>query len=321
MKNLFRFNLCIIAAALLFSCKDDKPGQPDFIADENFRNFCLQYYDLDGDGVFTPEEAARITEVILNNERIYSLEGIEYFTALEYLDCSENFISDIDVSGCPELRVLNANFNPLKTVNVSGNPLLEELGCITRDINSDPLGKQPGQIESLDVSSNPLLKTLNLNFLGLSELNIGNNPNLKELYLNENSLSALDLSHCTGLVELQASSSGLRELTLPVGGSLVRLTVDGNELTTLNLGGQSALYTVGCSYNNLTHIELSGCSALFSLSCMENRLTELDLCDAPSMGRLYTNGNTGIVVTLTREIYDRLLNRDSNNPEATFDIR
>ncbi|MCD8071939.1 MAG: hypothetical protein LUE10_01935, partial [Alistipes sp.] len=263
-----------------------------------------------------------ITEVVLNNERIYSLEGIEFFTALECLECTENFISDIDMTGCPKLRVLNAKYNPLKTVNVSGNPLLEELWCAPRDIYlSNGVAKEPGQLERLDVSNNPLLRSLNLNHVGLTELNIGNNPNLTELYMNENAITSLDLSHCTGLIELQASSCGLSRLQLPRGGKLVRLTVDLNELTTLDLGGQSALYTAGCSYNKLTLIDLEGCSNLFSLSCIDNELAGLDLREASSLGRLYTGGNSGIVVTLTQEIYDRLFNRDYNNPDATFDIR
>lgn len=64
------------------------------LKDELFRKYIMESYDLDEDGVLTPEEAARVTSINLDGDatkgdpelrKIASLAGIEYFTELTAL--------------------------------------------------------------------------------------------------------------------------------------------------------------------------------------------------------------------------------------------
>lgn len=64
------------------------------LKDELFRKYIMENYDLDEDGVLTPEEAARVTSINLDGDatkgdpelrKIASLAGVEYFTELTAL--------------------------------------------------------------------------------------------------------------------------------------------------------------------------------------------------------------------------------------------
>ena len=73
--------------------------------DENFRNWLLEQ-DYGKDGVITDEEIAGITEIAVDSENIASLQGIEYFTALESLSCGGNVLTSLDVSQNTALKEL-----------------------------------------------------------------------------------------------------------------------------------------------------------------------------------------------------------------------
>ncbi len=65
--------------------------------DENFRNYLLsQTYGADG--VLTAFEISRLTELYVGGKEIASLKGIEFFTAVERIDCSSNSLTTVDVS-------------------------------------------------------------------------------------------------------------------------------------------------------------------------------------------------------------------------------
>lgn len=66
--------------------------------DENFRNFVSSNYDKSGSGVLSAEKIAGITEIFCSEEEIESLQGIEFFTALEELCCFDNNLTSLDVS-------------------------------------------------------------------------------------------------------------------------------------------------------------------------------------------------------------------------------
>ena len=65
--------------------------------DDSFRNYVSEELDSDGDGVLSDEEIASVSSISVGSYGIDSLKGIEYFTALENLDCSGNYLSELDV--------------------------------------------------------------------------------------------------------------------------------------------------------------------------------------------------------------------------------
>ena len=76
--------------------------------DPVFRDYVSQTFDEHPDGWLDFREIENAKEISIHDEDVTMLRGVEFFTALEVLDCSS----------CD-----------LRTLDLSGNPLLEELSC------------------------------------------------------------------------------------------------------------------------------------------------------------------------------------------------
>ena len=101
------------------------------------------------------------------------MKGIEYFTALEYLYCYDNELTELDLRRNTKLKELNCSTNRLTVLDLSQNPKLKRVIC------SD------NALTALNLSSNS--KLTNLNASG----------NIREITLTGNTF---DLSSLTGLM-------------------------------------------------------------------------------------------------------------------------
>ncbi len=99
------------------------------VADAAFQAALLASYDSDADGVLSTIEAAAIKSMEVASKGIASLAGLEKFAGLERLDCSGNSLSEIELSGVPQLRALNCSKNSIGQLNIRQNLLLAELDC------------------------------------------------------------------------------------------------------------------------------------------------------------------------------------------------
>ena len=100
------------ASQPLFVCELDELNFPDAA----FRAVVASQVDTSGDNRLDSDEIARITSLDVSNLGIRSLQGIEYFTELESLDCSDNELTSLDLSRNAKLQVLNAEDNQLDIV-------------------------------------------------------------------------------------------------------------------------------------------------------------------------------------------------------------
>ena len=98
----------------------------DNFPDEVFREE-IGLYDMDEDGRLSQTEAETITSLSLPGMGISTLKGIEYLTQLTYLDCSDNNLTELDVSNNKELVTLLCTGNQLTELDVSNNPELAEV--------------------------------------------------------------------------------------------------------------------------------------------------------------------------------------------------
>ena len=186
MKRIALSLLLVIAATCVVSCTKDQPLETvDDICskmdDEAFKNFCYNEFDKDGDHKVSMEEAARVRELRVNHLNISSLKGIEYFTAITWLVCSENNLTTLDLSNNKRLNVLYCSTNHLASLKVSGNTKLEWLDCVDN------------QLTSLDVSNNTELQQLSCTNNQLSTLDVSKNTKLIKLLCANNPLTALYL--------------------------------------------------------------------------------------------------------------------------------
>ncbi|MBE6990652.1 MAG: hypothetical protein E7426_07920 [Ruminococcaceae bacterium] len=172
--------------------------------DANFRSYVSANCDANGNGVLSATEITAVKTINVANKDIGSLTGVEYFTALTYLNCSGNWLMELNVdqhsdlnwldvsnntdltelscrlcaltklnvTGCPALETLNFDYNQLTALDVSGCTALETLYCYNN------------LLTALDVSANAALKTLYCENNRFAVLDIGASPNLVNAYLN-----------------------------------------------------------------------------------------------------------------------------------------
>ena len=115
--------------------------------DPNFRNWVLSQ-GYGSDGVLTDEEIAGIVSMSISTGDVRSLQGIEFFTSLVTLICSNNMLTTLDVSKNTQLESLYCSLNQLTSLNVANNSVLQRLIC---DHN---------QLSSLDLSGCTALQSL-----------------------------------------------------------------------------------------------------------------------------------------------------------------
>lgn len=106
--------------------------------DENFRNYLIENFDSDRDGLFD-EDPAKILELDLSNLEIESLSGIEIFKNLVTLDVSKNFIEEIDLSPLVQLEQLDVSDNKIVSIDLSKSINLTKFygGTQTTSISAD----------------------------------------------------------------------------------------------------------------------------------------------------------------------------------------
>ena len=99
--------------------------------DNDFRNFLL-HQSYGKDKILTEAEIASITEISVGGENydgVKNMKGIEFFFALEKLDCCECCVSELDVSKNTALTYLDCDDNLLTELDVSNNTALTYIDC------------------------------------------------------------------------------------------------------------------------------------------------------------------------------------------------
>ena len=112
---------------------DDIPINETNFPDEVFRNYVSSNFDIDEDGSLSDEEISYVIEIKVNNKGISNLKGIEYFTALEVLSCSDNSIRQLDLSNNRSLQMLNCDNNQLTMLNLRNNSKLTAASYVSQN--------------------------------------------------------------------------------------------------------------------------------------------------------------------------------------------
>lgn len=208
---------------------------------------------------------AGITEMNIDNcyPSLTDLSGIEYFSNLEELYCSQLKIETLDVSSLKKLKQLRCSDNrSLTALNVSGLTNLETLECSSTGLTL------------LDVSGLENLQKLSCDqSKSLETLKFGENDRLTELWCSGCNLSSLDVSSFTALERLDCSYN--------------------QNLTSLTLGNLAALTYLSCYNCQLSTLDVSGLTNLSDLNCAENKLSELDLRNNENLTSLYCGEQVG----------------------------
>ena len=252
---------------ILQASNEGIPIDAEHFPDDNFRAYVANELDPNGDLWLTPQELA-VEDMDCSEKGIASLQGVEYFTELQTLNCSGNELTSLRFTGNPLLKELDCSLNEeLAELDVSALGGLEVLYCN---------GCLP--LTALDVSVNTGLKDLDCRECALNSLTLGAPDELFYLDCQLNQLSVLDLSGCTALENLMCN---------------------GNALTALDLSACPGLRTLECYENQLTSLDLSPCQELIMADCHDNALTTLVLGHHPDMKELYCQHNSLTLLDVT----------------------
>ena len=221
-------------------------SQTTEIPDPNFEQALIDlgYDNAPINGSVPTANISEVTLLEVYDKNISSLDGIEDFTALNYLSCFDNQLISLDVTNNAALIQLNCSGNQLISLDVSNNPALDFLSCNTN------------QLTSLNISQNTALTELDCIDNQLTSLDLSNNAALTNLKLQTNQLTSLDVSQNTNLTFLNCIN---------------------NQLTSLDVSNNTALTYLTCRFNQLTSLNMSNNTALTALDCINNPLESLDV--------------------------------------------
>lgn len=278
-----------------------------------FSDAALQSYmaaniDLNEDGKLSTAEIGAVRGLDLSGLGIKQMDGIENFSNLEVLQCSDNEITKLDLSNNKKLTKLYCNNNKLVNLNINTNLELQILNCsdnmlgaleigncgflkelycrnnLIEDLNISYASKlmkldcgKNRRLSKLNTDSNGALKEVNCDGAMIETLSFQGNPNLEIVNCEENRLKSIDLSANNTLKGLDCSDNELEILDLSHIERLQRVDCSKNQIIELNVKKNTGLVSLDCRNNNIQTLDLSSNTALSSLLCSNNELLYLDI--------------------------------------------
>ena len=308
----------------------DETNFPDF----NFRENWVLKQAFAADNYLTDQEAASVTAIDVSSKSIADLTGIEYFTALISLNCSDNQLTALDLSKNTALEVLDCSNNYLTALDVSKNTALKELYCYCNWIRDEDM---LALINSLHQNGGTLCAYATTNdqnemttthvanakaknwqvkawdgsnyvdYAGIFAVDV-NEKNFPDAAFR-NYVSTLDANPTNGYLDegeidfterIEVSSMNITSLKgIEHFPALLYLKCDGNQLADLDLSKNMALIELDCSNNKLTAIDVSNNTALTILDCYDNQLTALDVSANTALEDLNCSNNKLTALDMT----------------------
>lgn len=265
--------------------------------DANFRQYLMDNFSAKGFSALganiTTANLESIKTINCPRKSISNLKGIEKFTKLEtlicsnnsltslptlsatltYLDCNNNQITQLDVSRNTALVRLSAENNKLSSIDITKLTALRLLNLKQNQLTSLNLTKCPdlevvylGQnsgLTSLNFQCNTKIQYLSIFSTGAASVDLSSCTDLRDLSCwNMQNLESIDLSGCTKLRACNLTKTKLKSLDVSNNKELRNLRCEGARLTTLDLSKQTKLLKLLCNDNNLTELDLSQCTLL-----------------------------------------------------------
>ena len=311
--------------------------------DAAFREF-LATYDTNGDGGLSALERYSVTAMDCSGQNIETLDGLEYFTRLSSLNCSNNTIGILDLRLCPILR--DTATNGVRQVNGTRIRYSYLNNNLTLDASTRLLLVDPREGIAIDAAHFPDVKfrgflsgevdldsdgilldeevravtSMDVSGRGITDLTgIGYFTELTTLNCSYNMLTALDVSGLTKLERLYCqnnyyyNSSGefvFASAAASDGSGLTEAEsfnapVTSGGIETLIIGN-APLKLLWCYDNHLTALNLRSCHTLENLDCAFNLLDSLDVSGLPGLTTLMCHDNNLSILDV------------SDNPALTY---
>jgi uncharacterized repeat protein (TIGR01451 family) len=300
--------------------------------------------DSDNDGEISVSEAQSVVRLHITGQNISDLSGLEAFTNLTLLNCQNNQITGLDLTGFALLEWVEIDNNPITSLNTTG---MMQLGFVGASRTAIPaFDFTSNNVVTLRASNCPLLTSINgngghinfidflntnnLQYFNLHNCSFGDTPYLSAMLGNQTQLqyvdlagidlasliirgpiTYLDISTATSLTDLMVFGD-LTNIDVTPFTNLQSLVVTGNNLSSLNLSGLTQLNYLDCSQNQLTSIDLSSNPNIRTLYCGGNALTSLNISGMPNLLELYCFNNNISSLNLSQNLALQFLVCDNN---------
>ena len=267
--------------------------------------------DADANGILSPEEIATIDRFEMNANSLSStigaptdFTGIELFTELTY----------INLAGTTGVKIMSpsidlSNNTQLQSINISGAEALAmltlpETETLTK-VSVTGSSVTGSVLKALDVTHNPNLETLYIQYNQLSQIDLSHNTALKSLYIQGGNIAEIDLSHNIALESLTLDNLKLSAVDITPLQQLQTLVVyNMPDFTTIDLTKNPALVTVQLNNLGITAIDVTKNPELFKLIIQgcKSLTGDVDLSQNTKInefeliGNQYSQANKAIVV-------------------------
>ena len=149
------------------------------------------------------------------------------------LSCSFNKLTDINTTGCRDLRWLYADNNKLTHLDLRANTAMEELALTNNEL-----------VELL-VSGLKALSLCEFNGNKLERLDLSGCPRVYELYVQDNPLAYFSVYDCESLYQIDARRTNMKSLDLSNNKNVAFIFAEENpQLETIYIHPEAVINTI-----------------------------------------------------------------------------
>ncbi len=292
------------------------------IPDANFKAYLVSIPSVNTNmdtEIQVSEAAAYSGQINCSSLGITDLTGIEEFSSMTSLWCTDNQLTSLDVSSCTALVSLTCSNNQLTNLNYNNG--LKYLFCENNELTTLDFSANAGLeqlmcgwnlLTSLDLSGNSLLSALGCQNSQLTTLNVanGNNSNMISFWAFGNpSLTCIEVDNAywssTNWFNIDAQTTfsldcnGSFGCTVTIPDANFKAYLVGNTAINTNMDTEiqcseasaynSQIFVQALGIQDLTGLEAF--TALTSLNCNSNLLTSLDISANSALEVLNFAGN------------------------------
>ena len=260
-----------------------------YIPDENLENYLIEIGTDDvSDGYITNTQASSITEVTIEAD-----DNWEIGSSIGFWDFEERFSNRISnlagIEAFPNLERINLMGQNLDSINISKNPKLKSFGA---NFNT---------FKKLDTSNNPELEWLSIDSNEVTPiLDFSNNPNITMLSTPMCSIEGFigegghyDISNMPDLIFLDLHDNRLTSVDISNNTKLEEIRINvGNSISTIDFSNNIFLQTVLASNSGLEgELDVSNLTELEELNIANNNISAINFLNNTKLEYLEINGN------------------------------
>jgi len=206
----------------------------------------------------------KLSTLIINDNKLTGIGlNINGNKNIETLYCNNNKLSFINLSDAENLVVLDCSNNVISNLDLTNNTKLEQLYC------------NNNEIPVLTINKNVNLKHLDCSHNWLLGLDVNNNSKLETLYFNKNQITSININNAINIIEFSCSMNRISKLDVSKNSKLVFLNFSDNKINEIDVRNNVLLETLECSNNELSQLDLSKNNLLNKLNCSGNLLRNL----------------------------------------------